>query len=853
MYAESNITVGQRTKSEQTNHMTDRFAIPSDKMSGQKRQSTLPFSSASSSSSGSKNLESSSSSDMVPESNTSSEDVVPEKKAKRQVAVATFEKWQRNYDRDHQTLSWLRCEKDKNDKSLVALLWCSVCRKYRDNIRSMKNFSNAWVSGSENHRTSNVLDHVACEQHQAAMSYLRVDQAKARNEPITSYTPIARALLMLDEAEKGRMRRKFDLCYLMAKEGLAFEKYVPLYELESRHGIELGHAYKNAPSAKLFTHYIAEAQRQQLMQALSKTKFYSFLMDGSTDAGNIEQELVVLQLCKIDDASEEIKSYTRYLSVASPKSVDARGLLRCLSHCLSPLGIEDILDQKSVLETEGRPVLIGGGTDGASANISEQNGMMGLMQSAHPWLVWAWCYAHRLELACKNALTSTTFKSIEEMLLRLYFLYEKSPKKIRELEEIVEDLKEVFEFPPSGNKPIRSQGSRWINHKRKALQRVIDRYGAYISHLSTLTEDKSLKPEDRAKIKGYLKKWMSCKTVIGCAIYTDILKSPSLLSQSLQGCEMDTVLGIKNILKSAAALKSLSRQDTGNWPTVKLVLERMVNEGDGKFSYQGSELTDFGPEVRDKLKEDAMNDLTRMEQKIKERLEWSNIKILRSLLVFLDTQSWAKQSQPVTDTEDEFDSNDDCSLAEVKKAVDHIASHFRLPLETKGVSLFSLQDEVEEAVEYARAYLDISHTEYRKVWYKLYSCPDAKKWPNILSLCELSFSLPFSNSRVEQIFSSLKTLKTIRRTHLKGETLSDLLEIYVEGPALSLFCPDQAIDLWWSDCATSRRVHQEPRKEYQSRLFKGGTDQELIEERECLTLELWDDWFSESGSEEESD
>ena len=31
------------------------------------------------------------------------------------------------------------------------------------------------------------------------------------------------------------MRRKLDLCYLMAKEGIAFEKYAALYELEARH------------------------------------------------------------------------------------------------------------------------------------------------------------------------------------------------------------------------------------------------------------------------------------------------------------------------------------------------------------------------------------------------------------------------------------------------------------------------------------------------------------------------------------------------------------------------------------------------------------------------------------------
>ena len=30
---------------------------------------------------------------------------------------------------------------------------------------------------------------------------------------------------------------------------------------------------------------------------------------------------------------------------------------------------------------------------------------------------------------------------------------------------------EVFEFPKSGDLPVRAQGSRWVTHKRKALQR----------------------------------------------------------------------------------------------------------------------------------------------------------------------------------------------------------------------------------------------------------------------------------------------------------------------------------------------------------------------------------------------
>ena len=464
-----------------------------------------------------------------------------------------------------------------------------------------------------------------------------------------------------------------------------------------------------------------------------------------------------------------------------------------------------------------------------------------------------WCYAHRLELACKNALTSTLFKDMEEMLLRLYYLYEKSPKKTRELGEIVEELKEVFEFPKGGNKPVRSQGSRWINHKRKALQRVVDRYGAYIGHLTTLAEDSSLRAEDRAHLKGYLKKWMQYRTILGCAMYVDILKPASLLSLSLQESELDMVLGIKNILKSTTALKSLARQDPFEWPTVKLLLGRMKDEG-GEKLYQGAPLKNVSQAIQESLKQDALRDLNRLDEKMRERLKWSDIKLLRSLLIFLETQSWAKRSrqraQPVSENEDEIDDDDgdDSSLVEIKESVEHIATHFRVPLEAKGVSLATLQDEVEEAVEYARAYLDIDRTEYRKVWYKMFSCPDARKWPNILSLCELSFSLPFSNGTVEQIFSSMKVVKTSRRTNLQGDTLNDLLEIYVEGPPLSSFCPDLAIELWWSDCSTSRRVHQQPRKEYRPRSHSEASDPEPTQEEEQrLTLELWDEWFRDDS------
>lgn len=183
-------------------------------------------------------------------------------------------------------------------------------------------------------------------------------------------------------------------------------------------------------------------------------------MDGTTDLGN-KEEIVAMVYCYKNEVAQEITSCTRYWSVHSPEKCDANGLLLCFGASLELLGIKSILDRDSVLGVDGMPVLIGASPDGASVNVAEHNGVRGHMQRALPWLIWSWCFSHRLELACKDSFVSATFLAVQEMLLRLYYLYEKSPKKSIELTTIVEELKGVFELGKgAGYLPIRCQGTR---------------------------------------------------------------------------------------------------------------------------------------------------------------------------------------------------------------------------------------------------------------------------------------------------------------------------------------------------------------------------------------------------------
>ena len=62
------------------------------------------------------------------------------------------------------------------------------------------------------------------------------------------------------------------------------------------------------------------------------------------------------------------------------------------------------------------------------------------------------------------------------------------------------------DMPDKGNKLICACGTRFIDHKVAAINRFIDHFRAYLSHLCSLTEDNSITSADKQKLKGYISK-----------------------------------------------------------------------------------------------------------------------------------------------------------------------------------------------------------------------------------------------------------------------------------------------------------------------------------------------------------
>ena len=117
----------------------------------------------------------------------------------------SVDKWIAEYDNELNTSTWLKYT--VVDHLHVDSLMCFVCTCFKSKLQGMRNYSFAFIEGSKNVRTSSFNDHATSSMHVQAMSVLK----KQRDDDVTEYAPIAKALLTMDESTKVMLKQKFDI------------------------------------------------------------------------------------------------------------------------------------------------------------------------------------------------------------------------------------------------------------------------------------------------------------------------------------------------------------------------------------------------------------------------------------------------------------------------------------------------------------------------------------------------------------------------------------------------------------------------------------------------------------------
>ena len=202
----------------------------------------------------------------------------------------------------------------------------------------------------------------------------------------------------------------------------------------------LGPSLPHTRSAKTFTSYIAESQCQAFLNSLSSSGscFFSFLMDGTTDAGNQKDKLIAL--CT---ASRMLLPKRSLHALATWQSTPQEKLMQMVYFPVL-MRLYNLWAWVMCLG-QGQRTRSWGQTSAswrrhrASVN-GDHTGLKAQMQVfAMALLVVVLCSPLRI---CKNAFSSSLSTNIVKTLLRLFYIYEKSPKKSHQLTNIVDDLRE---------------------------------------------------------------------------------------------------------------------------------------------------------------------------------------------------------------------------------------------------------------------------------------------------------------------------------------------------------------------------------------------------------------------------
>ena len=230
----------------------------------------------------------------------------------------------------------------------------------------------------------------------------------------------------------ARTKIKFETAYFVAKQELPLMKYKEILKHEKFHSVDTSDSYMTDVKAGEFIDFIAADLKRKICNNLGTANFFSVLCDGSTDSAVIEEEIIYVSYFDPNPpGKDEVAVKIEFLDIQPLTSQSAHGVHKAIIDSIEDLNIindkHGFTEEKYFSETSTCKRIVGFTSDIALVNRGKNASVNTLLRETSRWVVFTWCIAHRLELAVKDSLSNEReFKEIDEMLLRLYYLYHKA-------------------------------------------------------------------------------------------------------------------------------------------------------------------------------------------------------------------------------------------------------------------------------------------------------------------------------------------------------------------------------------------------------------------------------------------
>lgn len=329
--------------------------------------------------------------------------------------------------------SWLRYSKSKDGAFCAYCFIFSPCNKDKSDVFTDVPFED-WRHAKESNRGcllrhENSAGHIKSQE--SAMDFINAD----KNGSIATKLDTMRETKIKSNTEV--MRALIGLTFLMAERGISFRgnwnhdlgeensNFMSLVHWTAQFNPDLSNHLKNCPkNAKYlspqiqneFLECIGATYRDECVQRINQSPFFSILVDEVTDVSHTEQVgIIVRYIHNKGDANFEI--IEDFLGFVAVEKTDALTLTTVIVKSLREWGIN--LDK-----------LRGKGFDGASNMMGKKSGVTTLLREMFPRAKYTThCRSHCLNLAVVYACRLVEVRNFMDRLRELTFFINYSPKR----------------------------------------------------------------------------------------------------------------------------------------------------------------------------------------------------------------------------------------------------------------------------------------------------------------------------------------------------------------------------------------------------------------------------------------
>ena len=155
---------------------------------------------------------------------------------------------------------------------------------------------------------------------------------------------------------------------------------------------------------------VCQVEIEAVRTTLKETCFASLIIDGVTDPAVMEQDIVFVRICNAGQVT------VSFVGIENTPKSDAVGVTASI--------VSAVETGLSIDMADFHKKFVAIATDGASVMRGQRAGVVALLKGSQPSLVGIHCFAHRLELVCRDVMKNhPSYREVEKFLLDIYLFY----------------------------------------------------------------------------------------------------------------------------------------------------------------------------------------------------------------------------------------------------------------------------------------------------------------------------------------------------------------------------------------------------------------------------------------------